>query len=167
MKKKRTLGILAVLFIIAGIILMLENNILSGISKLWPIIIFLLGLGFVMLFFERRKQDSVMLWIGSFLMMISVLFGYLNYTSWRLLAFLWPVFLGIIGLSFFCISVSTKRKVFLYLSIGFLMLFLALFLVFTVSLNLWPLSLVVFGLSLFTVDYYNKKKDLKKWKKRK
>ena len=99
MKKSRTLGVLAVLFIFAGIILLLENfNILVGVSKLWPIVIFLLGLGFVMLFFERRKQDSVLLWIGSFLMMISVLFGYLNYTSWRLLAYLWPVFLGIVGI---------------------------------------------------------------------
>ena len=163
MRKKRTLGVLALLFILVGIILILENfGVLMGISKLWPVILLLLGLGFVMLFFERKKQDTVLLWIGSFLMMVSVLFGYLNHTSWMLLAYLWPVFLALVGLSFFFISFYTEGRVFRYLTLGFFGLFLALFFVFTVSLRLWPVSLIVFGLSLIVVDYFNKREVAKK-----
>ena len=154
----KTLNVLASLFIIIGIFLTLENfNIIIGVSLQWPILILVVGVGFVMLFFERKRDDSALIWIGSFLIFLGIFFYCLNYISWKTLAYLWPIFLGIIGLSFLVTSIFTKKRMFTYFAILFISLFLALFIVFTVSLRLWPMSLVVFGLSLLMIEYFNRK----------
>lgn len=160
MKKNRTLGILALLFIIAGAILTLENyHVIPGISINWPVLLLILGMGFVLLFFERKKEPII--WIGSFLLFISIFFYYLNFTSWKSLAHLWPVFLGVIGLSFLATAIFTRKRIFAYLAILFITIFLALYLVFTISLKLWPMSLFIFGISLLIIDYFNKKRGKK------
>ncbi|MFH1211965.1 MAG: hypothetical protein V1659_03485 [Candidatus Woesearchaeota archaeon] len=52
MEKSRSLNVLAFLFIIIGLILTIENfNIVNGASRYWPVLLFLLGAGFAMLFF--------------------------------------------------------------------------------------------------------------------
>jgi uncharacterized membrane protein len=76
------------------------------------------------------------------------------------MAHLWPLFLGIVGLSFLITTIATKSRIFLYLSFLFVTLFCALWLVFTVSIKLWPLSLVVFGLSLLSINLFTKKETL-------
>lgn len=158
MKGKKTLGVLAVSFIIAGVVLTLENySVLQGIHKLWPLMPLMIGAGFIFLFFHVRKQDAMLMWLGSFLACISIFFLCLNFTSWSSLAHLWPVFLGIVGLCFLAVSIFIRKKVFIYLSVAFVALFLALYFVFTVSSKLWPLSLVVFGMSLIIIDYVNSK----------
>ncbi|MBW3014869.1 hypothetical protein KY330_00445 [Candidatus Woesearchaeota archaeon] len=150
----KSLSMLSMLFILIGVVLTLESfNIVEGVSVHWPGLLLLIGTGFLVLFMER-KNDAALVWIGSFLVFLSAFFYYLNYTSWKSLARLWPVFLGIVGLSFFCVNVFIKKKVYAYLSVIFVFLFVALFIVFTVSLRLWPLSLVFFGISLLIIDYF-------------
>ena len=155
---KRTVVFLAALLIIAGTVVTLENfSIIRGISSHWPVLLLIIGCGFVMLFFQRNKVDPVLLWLGSFLVILSIFFYYLNYTSWAQLASLWPVFLGIVGLSFLSIGIFIRNRIFAYFACGFIALFIIFFLVFSVSKKLWPMSLVVFGISLLILEYLHKK----------
>lgn len=157
MRNKKSISVLAGLFIIAGMVLVLENySLLRGISQFWPALILITGSGFVLLFFSRQRKDPALIWLGSFMAMLSVFFLCLNNTSWTTLAYLWPVFLGIVGVSFLATSVFTKGRAYVYLAVFFITVFLALYFVFTVSYKLWPLSLVLFGISLLIIDYFNK-----------
>ena len=163
MKKQKSISVLAGLFIIAGMVLVLENYaLLRGISKFWPGLILITGSGFILLFFNRHKRDPALIWLGSFMAGLSVFFLCLNNTSWTTLSYLWPVFLGIVGASFLMTSIFTKGRAYAYLAVLFISVFLALYFVFTVSYKLWPLSLVLFGISLLIIDYFNKAQSRQK-----
>ena len=157
MKNKKSISVLAGLFIIAGMVLVLENfALLRGVSKFWPGLILITGSGFILLFFSRQRRDPALIWLGSFMALLSVFFLCLNNTAWDTLSYLWPVFLGIVGVSFLVTSIFVKGRTYVYLAVFFITVFLALYFVFTVSLKLWPLSLVLFGISLLIIDYFNK-----------
>jgi hypothetical protein len=164
MKTRTSLTALAALFIVTGAVLTLENfRIVSGISLHWPLIILVLGTGFMLLYFQSGRRDAALVWIGMFLLQVGLFFYYLNFTSWAEMARLWPVFLGIVGSCFLVTTIATKNKVFLYISIFFVAVFGALWLVFSISFKLWPLSMVVFGLSLLSINMYANK-DLSRQK---
>jgi hypothetical protein len=153
MQHKTTLTYLAGLFVFTGAVVTLENfHVLHGVSRHWPILLSLLGTGFVLLFIQRQRIDPVLLWLGTFLIALSIFFYYLNMTAWTRLATQWPGFLGVAGLSFLAIAVAQRRPVYAALALVFLGLFVILGLVFSVSTRLWPLSFVVFGLSLLMLD---------------
>ncbi|MBN2035427.1 MAG: hypothetical protein JW768_01675 [Chitinispirillaceae bacterium] len=155
MRRVRSVFVLAVVLIIAGIALTLENiGAISGASKLWPLFPLIVGAGFLMLFSERGRGDLALLFLGIVLVLCALFFFYLNYTTWRMTATLWPVFLGITGTGFLGMFMSSRVRLFLYLGSGLIMLATVFFLVFGVSLHLWPLSLVAFGASLLVVNYY-------------
>jgi hypothetical protein len=167
MKQKKSLIFLSALLIITGIDLTLENfHIIAGVSRLWPVLVLVLGVGFLLLFFERGKRDPVLVWLGTFLTLLSALFLYLNYASWSLMQSLWPFFLGITGVSFLSAYFTDRNSVYMYMAIALIMLFLAFYLVFSISLLLWPLSLVVFGISLLVVNYYTGRQLLQQSKAR-
>jgi hypothetical protein len=158
MKTRRSLSTLAVLFIITGSVLTLENfHVISGISRHWPLVLMLAGAGFLLLFFKDMRFDPALVWIGTFLLPLGGFFYFLNFTSWKHIAHLWPLFLGFVGISFLATTIFAKSRIFLYISIMFVMLFSALWLVFTVSLRLWPLSFIIFGLSLLLINFFAKK----------
>jgi hypothetical protein len=162
MKQRGSLGILALLFIIIGTAIILENySLITGAIKLWPLLPLTIGAGFMMLFFERRR-DPAILWIGSFLIQLAILSYCLNCFSWSKLSALWPIFLGIIGLSFLVTHIFVKNVIFLYLSILFIALFLTFYFIFAVSLKMWPISLVVFGISLLVINFNLRGKIKKK-----
>ncbi|MCJ7579713.1 MAG: hypothetical protein MUP98_04160, partial [Candidatus Aminicenantes bacterium] len=115
------------------------------------------GCGFVMLFFHGNKTDMVKLWLGTFVFILGIFFYYLNFAEWAGLSSLWPVFLGIVGLSFLSIGVISKTKIYNYFALSFIALFIIFTLVFSISFRLWPLSFVVFGISLFFLDYWQNK----------
>jgi hypothetical protein len=124
--KNRSLNVLAFLFILIGVLLAMENfGVISGVSRHWPALILLLGSGFVLLFFQRRRTDAALLWLGSFLDFLGIFFYYLNYTSWWHLGRQWPMFLAIVGLSFLSVSAFIRRRIFIYLSIVFIAMFFA------------------------------------------
>ncbi|MCU0608522.1 MAG: hypothetical protein MUF22_01985 [Chitinispirillaceae bacterium] len=159
MRRVQSNLVLSVVFLAAGTILTLENmGIISGASRLWPIFVLVLGAGFCILFFERKPLDLVLLWLGSMLSQCGIFFLYLNFTSWHQMAKLWPVFLGIAGMSFFVLYIRARNRIFLSVALGLVVLAAVFFLVFGVSLALWPLSLVAFGASLLFVNYYYLKK---------
>ncbi len=157
-KTNKSLTSIAVIFIIAGAVLTLENfSIVTGISSHWPLFVLLVGSGFTLLYFQTRRGDAALIWLGSFLIPLGLFFYYLNFSSWTQIGRLWPLFLGIVGVSFLVTTIATRSRIFLYISILFVALFGALWLVFSVSLRLWPLSLVVFGLSLLSINLFAKK----------
>jgi hypothetical protein len=155
MRSVRSTFVPAVVFILAGTVLTLENlNIISGASRLWPVFLFVLGAGFFILFFERGRNDLALLFLGTVLVLLAAFFLSLNYTSWKNMATLWPFFLGIAGGGFVTMYLSSTDRLFLFLSLGLIMLGGLFFLVFGVSIHFWPLSLVAFGLSLLMVNYF-------------
>jgi hypothetical protein len=158
MQNKPTLIFLAAIFICVGILLTLENmDIVDGISLHWPLFVLIAGSGFIMLFYHRDKDDDFLVWLGTFMVLLGLFFYFLNFTNWNQLSFLWPVFLGIVGFSFLAIGIIKKNRLFGYLGIVFVGMFLIFTLVFTVSKQLWPTSFIVFGLCLLIINYYNKK----------
>jgi hypothetical protein len=155
MRRIRSILILALVFILAGAVLTLENmKIISGVSRLWPVFPLIVGSGFCILFFDRKARDLALLYLGSLLCQVSIFFFILNYTSWSMLSKLWPVFLGIAGLSFMAIYLSGRIRIFSILGISLVLLAAVFYLVFGVSHNLWPLSFVAFGGSLMVVNHY-------------
>ena len=94
--------VFAFILIVIGMIFLLDSlEIIAGISKMWPIFVFLLGLGFLMLFYpeKNKKRNALQLGIATGLILLSILFFYLNFTAWVKLAKLWPIFLIIVGFS--------------------------------------------------------------------
>lgn len=157
MQQKRTLLFLALIFIFAGTGLTMENlKLIAGFSVHWPVCLLVLGAGLILLFYHRNKIDEVLIWLGSFIFLLGLFFYYLNFTSWHDLAFLWPVFLGLAGFSFLAVGLIRRNRIFTYLGIIFISLFLTFTLVFTVSKDLWPMSFVVFGVCLLFIEIYNK-----------
>jgi uncharacterized membrane protein HdeD (DUF308 family) len=158
MKSKSSIVFLSVILILAGAIITIENfHIINGISRHWPVLLIILGTGFIILFFQRLQQDTAMIWLGSFIAMLGILFYYLNYAGWRNLGHAWPVFLAIVGLSFSMVSIFKRKRVYILSSLAFITLFLIFFLVFTISSKFWPLSLLLLGVDLLLIEYFNKK----------
>ncbi len=154
MKKNSTLVILAIFLILTGILVTLENyGLIHNVSRHWPVLLLFMGGGFLLLFFDRGRADPVLLWLGAFQVLLGVFFYFLNAISWRSLASLWPVFLGVVGFSFLLVAVFSKKMLYIYLAGGFIILFIIFTLVFSISSRLWPLSFVVFGISLLIIEY--------------
>lgn len=158
MQRRRTASVLAIFLIIAGSLITMENfSMIKGVTYHWPILLVIFGAGFIMLFFERERNDPVLMWLGTFQIALSFLFYYLNATSWKNLASLWPVFLGTVGISFLAVAVFSRKMLFVYFAGSFLALFIIFTLVFSISSKLWPLSFVVFGFSLIIIEQINSK----------
>ncbi|MGA2506152.1 MAG: hypothetical protein ABSF80_01580 [Chitinispirillaceae bacterium] len=155
MRQIKSIFVLALVFIAAGTALTLENiGVVRGASKLWPGFVLILGAGFLILFFDRRKNDLALLFLGTIISLLGVFFFFLNYTAWSKMATLWPVFLGIAGAGFLAMYLVSRARLFLFLFVALTMLAGVFYLVFGISLILWPLSLVAFGASLLVVNHF-------------
>lgn len=153
MQQKSSLTYLAGLFVFAGVLITMENfSIIHGVSKHWPSLLLLLGMGLLLLFHRRRNLDPVLLWMGSFFMTLGVFFYYLNFTAWSQLSTLWPGFLGVAGISFLTVAGVKRSPLYAAFASAFLGLFVIMGLIFSVSVRLWPISFVVFGLSLLILE---------------
>ncbi len=155
MRRVRSIFILSLLFILAGIALTLENvGIIIGASKLWPGFLLILGSGFIILFIEHRRRELSLIFLGTTIVLLGLFFFYFNFTTWSHMATMWPIFLAIAGAGFFAMYLTGRHHIFLLLAGALIMLAAVFYLVFGISLQLWPLSLVAFGTSLLLVDHY-------------
>jgi hypothetical protein len=162
MRKRSGTAFLAVILIITGIVVTLENfRFLNGISRHWPALLLILGLGFTLLYFQRQKQDQVLIWLGTFIGLLGLFFYYLNFTTWKSLSHDWPVFLLIIGISFIPVAASRRKMIYVLSSLSFITLFLIFFMVFKVSAKLWPLSFLFLGADLLIIEYINRINNIK------
>ena len=140
--------LLAVLCVIVGALLLLEQfDVLTGVHRLWPIFPAFVGIGLLVLFYQRARQDLVLMGIGSFMIGVSGLFFLCNYTSWAILLVAWPAFIALVGLSSVAASFYAKRaRTAMWTSGGSLVVLgLVFFVVFGLSPGLWPVSLIAFG----------------------
>lgn len=138
------------LLLILGLIYGLDTYLkLNVASRLWPIIITILGIGFLGIFTKRGLKESSYLGIGIYLICFSGLALYCNFTSWSILVRYWPGFILFLGLSFTFAFVFNKSKRLLFL-IGLLLISLSFvfFFVFSVSSTLWWTVFVLTGLSV-------------------
>lgn len=149
----RALGGLSIL---VGALLLLEQaGFLPGVHRLWPVFPAFIGLGLVILFFERRRHDLLLLGIGAYLLASSVVFFVCNYTSWAPLAQAWPVFIAILGVISTLAAPFAHRTRNVLLSSGLFLIIVAavFFLVFQVDARLWPVSLVLLGTWILLVTW--------------
>lgn len=159
MRNRRSLLLVAIVLILVGALLTLENfSLVQGVSVHWPVFLLIVGAGFCLLYYHRDQDDDAVLWLGSFSFFLGLFFYFLNYTNWHQLATLWPVFLGIVGLSFLSLGIVTRNYVFTIFGTAFVGLFIVFTLVFTISFKLWPLSMTTFGLCLWILDTLNRKR---------
>lgn len=151
-------NVLAVLCIGIGALLMLENyGFINGVYNLWPVFPLVIGVGFCMLYRDRNRRDLTVLAMGVYLIQFSALAFYENYTSWKSMAYLWPFFVGFLGVSFLAIYASKGTgTVFFHLGMFLIGLCGVFFLIFSVDYRLWPISLVLFGISILLIKEFNK-----------
>jgi len=157
MQTRPTTSILAILCIISGSILLFESyGYFKGIYLFWPVFPLIMGIGFFLLFFRKNRQDSALLGIGAYLVLVSMLFFFLNFTSWSILANIWPLFIGFLGLSFLAPIIWARERG-VFIPIAFFLLFLcgAFLLVFTIDTRLWPISLVLLGICLLLIGKFD------------
>ncbi len=153
MSKSSSFNILAVILIIIGSIFLLENyGILVGAYLFWPLLPLIMGIGFTLLFFKNKRKDLILLGLGTFILLNSILFFYLNFTSWVRLAALWPTFIIILGLSFLACYLLSDKNVLLYLAAILISLGVSFILIFAVSTILWPLTLIFTGMSFMIIS---------------
>ncbi len=156
--KKSRYSVLAFLCVFVGMLLILENyDYITGVYKVWPLFPLIVGLGLYLLYRDRGRKDYVVLAMGVYLMQFSGLAFYENFTSWAGMAYLWPFFIGFLGVSFLSIYISSgKGTIFLHLTVFLTGLCVVFFLVFSIDPRLWPISLVLFGISIFLIKTFNK-----------
>jgi hypothetical protein len=142
---------IAILFIIIGSLFAIDSFLeLSFVYKLWPIVIAMLGVGLIGIYFKRKSRGALYLAIGEYLLSFSALALYCNFTSWRNMAWLWPLFIVFLGMNFVTLFLVDQKKRRFLLFIGLLLVSLAIcfFLVFSVSGNLWWSIFILAGLSI-------------------
>jgi len=143
----RFLGTAAV---IAGLLLLAENlAYISGVSRFWPLVVTMLGGGFVRLYSTRRRESAI-LGIGVYLLCFSILALVLNFAGWDHLARLWPLFIAFLGVSFLAARAAGHGgRISVFCGVLMLGLAAVFFLVLQVSARLWPTSLLFFGASIW------------------
>ncbi|MFC1741826.1 hypothetical protein ACFL3V_04795 [Nanoarchaeota archaeon] len=155
MQHSSSFNIIASILILIGIILMLDNfSIMTGILFLWPVIPLVMGIGFTLLFFKSRRRDLVLLGIGTCVVLNSLFFIYLNLQGWATLAYLWPVFLALLGLTFFACHFFAKTRILIYLAVILIALGVSFILIFAISTKLWPITLILAGISFIIINIF-------------
>lgn len=154
---KSEFNILAGLLVLSGVALLLEGNgVLLGIHNLWPVFVFTIGLGLTLMFYQGKK-DFGLIGLGSLMVMLSIFFFYLNFTSWALLKSLWPVFISIVAVSILVCFLYNKKKIFLIIGLFGVLLSITFILIFGVAESLWPVSLVIAGLFIYIISFFDRK----------
>lgn len=139
-----------ILLLIVGSLYGLDTYLnLNVASRLWPIIITTLGIGFIGIFLKRGHKEPSYLGIGIYLICFSFLALYCNFTSWSTLAEYWPGFIFFLGLSFTFAFIFDRSKRLLFL-MGLLLISLSIvfFFVFSISSTLWWTVFILTGLSV-------------------
>lgn len=151
-------NVLAGLLILSGIALLLEGKgFIPTIHNLWPIFLLITGTGLTILFYTNKK-DTGLVFLGSFMILLSILFFYLNFTSWAQLERLWPLFITLIGISTLLCYSYNRKKIFMVIGLLGILLSAAFILIFSISVELWPISLIIVGLSIYIISFFDKGK---------
>ena len=140
-----------------GLIFALETFFkVQLLYKAWPIILTIIGTGFIKIHFIRQGRNAVFLGVGVYVILFSLLAIYCNMYSWAHLAYLWPLFISFAGISFlsvFCFN--QKNKMYLLLALILLSISVIFFIVFTVSARWWWTIFILIGASILATGKDN------------
>ena len=142
--------VLAVLCLSLGILLLAQNlGAIAPVTWVWPMLVTLAGAALIVSGHGRGRFGYGMIGTGTYVLLSSGLFMYMNLTSWSRMAKCWPLFIGFLGAAIFVSGFGWRRRgPPLFLSVLLVLVSLALFLIFSVSVALWPVSLLCLGVSL-------------------
>ena len=147
-------GRLGLLLAFIGTLLAVDTA--AGISflyRLWPLLTAVLGIGFIGIYVQRSRREAAYIGVGVYLIGFSALALYCSLTTWTALADLWPVFVGLMGLSFiFGYFFGSRRPLSLLAGLLSLSLAAVFFFVFGVTPRLWWSVFILAGASLFIFD---------------
>ncbi len=126
---------------------------LGFVYKLWPVLIFLLGIGFIGIYIRRARREAEYIGVGTYLVCFSGLALYCSFTSWTALSYLWPLFIGFFGFSFLMGYLFGKRAP-LALLLGLLLVSICVvfFFVFGLEGQYWWTMFLLAGASFFIYD---------------
>jgi hypothetical protein len=147
-KKTVSLGL-----IVLGVFFLLGNLLLGwGMEILWPIFPLLVSFFFFYLYFSRVESSpgvEGVLIPAVILLIVSILFFFLNFTGWELMQYLWPTFPLAVGLSFLVTEYAGAETRGLKGPAKFLIYFSIVFYVLgVISYRVWPLILIAIGVYL-------------------
>lgn len=145
------LGVL--LAVIGGILAVDVLADIRFIYKLWPLLISVMGIGFIGIYRRRARREASYVGIGVYLIGFSALALYCNMTSWAELATLWPVFIALMGLS--CVLgyyFGTRRPLLLLAGLLLFSTAAVFFFVFGLSARLWWTVFILAGASFLVFD---------------
>jgi len=141
----------AYLLILIGLLLAIDSFFkISIFFKLWPLLVLMLGIGFIGIFNKQRKRGFSYLVIGVYLILFTFLALFCNFTSWNILSIYWPIFitfLGVVFLSIYFYQKTSRTMLF----IGVVLIFLSLYflVIFSVGSDQWWIIFILVGLSIF------------------
>jgi hypothetical protein len=152
--KLSSYGRLGVLLALIGVIMAVDTlTDLSFVGRLWPLLITVLGIGFIGIYIRRSRRESVYLGIGVYAIGFSGLALYCSLTTWAALATLWPVFIGLLGLSFVFGYLFGKRGPALLLAgLLFISRGALFYSIFSLNQRLWWSILILAGVSFLLFD---------------
>ncbi len=141
---------LAYILILIGLLLAFDSYMgVSIFLNLWPVLVLVLGIGFIGIYSKGRRRGFTYLVIGIYLILFTLLALYCNFTSWALISILWPIFITFLGIVFITIFIYKKTsRAMLFL--GMLMVFLSLyfFVIFSIGSNAWWSIFMLVGLCI-------------------
>lgn len=141
---------LAYILIIIGILLALDSYIGTSVFlNLWPLLVLMLGIGFIGIYSKGKRRGFTYLVIGIYMILFTLLALYCNFTSWALLAIYWPIFITFLGIVFIAIFIYKKTsRVTLFLGLILIFLSLYFFIIFSIGNNAWWTIFMLVGLSI-------------------
>jgi hypothetical protein len=138
------------LFVIGGLFGIDSVFHLSFFYKLWPLVITMVGIGFIGIFRTRDRKEALYLTVGIYLICFSGLALWCDFTHWGCLKALWPLFVAFLGIAVTCSYVFCQKK-YTWLLIGLLLISTSVvfFFVFSISHDLWWTVFLLAGMSVW------------------
>ena len=144
----------AILLGIIGALLGVDSIFhLSFFYKLWPLVITILGIGFIGIFKTRNRKEALYLTVGIYMICFSGLALYCDFTSWATLKKFWPYFIMFMGIAVTASYIFCKKKNTWLLS-GLLLISTSVvfFFVFAISKDLWWTVVLLAGGSVWIAE---------------
>jgi hypothetical protein len=135
-----------IILILLGTFFLIANAADLRLESYWPIFVLGPGLAFFYMFTRDRKNYGLLM-PATILTVIGILFFVCEFSGWRWMDRLWPLFMMAPGLGFIMMYLFGKRERGLLIPAGILT---ALGLIFLLQINesgyLWPAVLIALGL---------------------
>ena len=147
-------GRLGFLLAFIGILLAVDTMAdLAVIYRFWPLLAAILGIGFIGIYIRRSRREAVYMGIGVYCIGFSGLALYCSLTSWTALASLWPVFIGLMGLSFiFGYFFGRRPPALLLTGLLFISIAILFYFVFGQNQQLWWTVFIFASISFLIFD---------------